>query len=213
MKKLIALILVVIFILALSSCADSLPMSQLPGIQCNCGNLLPNYEVLICRSGDKEDTDGIGSELSPEEIISQHKGKIPMTEISDEEITLIAGAEYVRSGVSVKSINYEIYFVGVYTTDGTKLEYTQEQFPELPEGKYIICVRTVRHDEDETEENYLLSGVNKETQNSIQDRLNFGNKSIESISVSSLPEGESYKRTITSVKKLMKYMPKAYQSA
>ncbi len=202
MKKLIALTLTVIFILALSSCADSLPMSQLPGIQLSGGNLLPSYEVLICRSGDKEDTDGIGSELSPEEIIVQYKDQIPMTKISDEQITLIAGAEYVRSGWSVKSINYEINFVGVYTIDGVKLEYTVEQLSELPEGEYIICVMTSRKAEDETEENYLFSGVNKETQKSIQDRLNFGNKSIASISVSSLPEGESYKRTITSAEKI-----------
>ncbi len=161
MKKLLAFVFGLLTVVwMMSSCGRQVPPSESPAIIYSdtvTSRSLPIYEVLIFRYGSREDTDGIGSELTPEEIIWQYKEEIPMTEIADGQISLHPGA--VKND---PSIAYSMELVGIYTAEGAKTEYTQEQLSELPDGKYVICAKLKREARKEIEESYFFAGIVKQ---------------------------------------------------
>ncbi len=157
MKRFMALTLSIIFILVFSSCVKQVPPSQLPCITYN-SNSLPILEILIGSGGENADVDGIGSEMSPEEIIVQYKDDIPMTEIFEGEILMIAGV--IKNDPSIR---FRMNFEGIYTVDGVKTAYTEGQLSTLPDGKYIICVISTKESKKETETKYFFAGIDKKT--------------------------------------------------
>ena len=76
------------------------------------------------------------------------------TQIGNGAITLKNGSD--------KNAVFTISFIGVYTKNGEKTDYGEADLSALPDGSYIICVKTTKSLSGGVDEsNYLFAEVLK----------------------------------------------------
>ncbi len=143
MKNHIAFILLISMLL-MSACTTG-PMIAYPEINCD-GKALKTYDIPK-------------SEESPEELIRGSLNLIPFTETDGSDILFFLGEE--------PKVEFKITYAGVYTDKGERLEYTQDELKDLPDGKYIICALSERKDKNGTSEKYMFAGIKKGLQKTI----------------------------------------------
>ncbi|MBO4870181.1 MAG: hypothetical protein J5585_10775 [Clostridia bacterium] len=155
MKKTVIILLLTALLLTMFACGEKeSPAAYLPSIRYD--NVpLNSYSVLIWRGNGPADGGGPGAEHTPEELISIYYSNIPETHIFNGAVTLKNGSD--------KNATFTISFVGVYTKDGEKTEYGEADLSALPDGLYIICVKTTKSWSGGADEsNYLFAKVLKD---------------------------------------------------
>ena len=153
MKKITVVLILTAVFLALFYCGEQeSPAAYLPSIRYD--NIpLQSYTVAINAKDDTVISDGPGSEHSPAELIALNKSEITFTEIS-------SGKVEIRNG-SDKNVDFSIFFIGVYTENGEKTEYTKSDLSSLPAGKYVICAKVAKKAFGKEESYYLFAGIEK----------------------------------------------------
>lgn len=154
MKKTVIVLILAALLFTMFACGEKeSPAAYLPSIRY--GNVpLDSYPVLIWSGNGPADAGGPGAEHSPEELISLYYDSIPKTQIGNGAITLKNGSD--------KNAVFTISFIGVYTKNGEKTDYGEADLSVLPDGSYIICVKTTKSLSGGVDEsNYLFAEVLK----------------------------------------------------
>ncbi|MBP5208336.1 MAG: hypothetical protein J6330_07755 [Clostridia bacterium] len=154
MKKTVIIFILTALLFTMFACGEKeSPAAYLPSIRY--GNVpLDSYPVLIWSGNGPADAGGPGAEHTPEELISLYYDSIPKTQIGNGAITLKNGSD--------KNASFTIGFIGVYTKNGEKTEYGEADLSDLPDGSFIICVKTTKTTSNGNDEiNYLFAGVLK----------------------------------------------------
>ena len=155
-KTAVILILAAMFCILISCGEQESPPAYLPSVRYD--NVpLPDCTVLIEYGVGPDDGAGPAFGKEPEELIVSSDISIPYTKIKDGMITLQNGSD--------KHADFNMNFVGVYTPDGQKTEYTETELSSLPNGKYVIAAKfskiTGSDDNRKDEIYYLFAGVEK----------------------------------------------------
>lgn len=157
MKKIaVILILTALFCVLISCGEQESPPAYLPSVRYDNAPLL-DCTVLIEFGAGPADGAGPAFGKEPEELIVSSDISIPYTRIRDGIVTLQNGSD--------KNASFNIHFIGVYTPEGQKTEYTEADLSSLPDGKYVIAARfsktTGSGQNIRDEIYYLFAGIDK----------------------------------------------------
>ena len=157
MKKITVVLILTAMVFALFSCGEpESPPAYLPSIRYD-GTVLQSLTLLEQWGEGPADGCGPAWGKAPEELITSEAENITYTPVGQGKIELVNGSD--------KNAEFSVSFVGVYTANGEKTEYDEDDFSSIPSGKYVICARMTKVTYPEKERRdeiyYMFAGIEK----------------------------------------------------